>query len=175
MKKLILSVAMGVVLAACSRREGAHQTPPPDTKWVEPFFQDYAAAFRSRSNARLLAKFCVPLTFFTRTGPIVFADEAHLIANLEALLRRYDEIEATDWKSTIKEIRPLGSGMCQVDVEWRFFNPAHDLLFVCDTTYFLAQETKDGGPKVRAVIAHNETERYEQALKRKKSEEEGRK
>src|ERR1700750_3129844 len=81
MNKLILSVAMGVVVAACSRREGAHQHPPPDMKWVEPFFQDYADAFRSRSSARLLAKFCVPLTFFTRTGPLVVADEAHLTAH----------------------------------------------------------------------------------------------
>ncbi|HEV2803673.1 MAG TPA: hypothetical protein VGW57_01965 [Chthoniobacterales bacterium] len=168
MKKLILFVAMGVVLAACSRREGRHETPPPDTKWVEPFFHDYADAFRSRSSARLLAKFSVPLTFLTKTGPIVFQDEAHLSANLDALLRRYDEIEAVDWKYTIKEVRTLSSGIWQIDVEWRFFDPRQELLFACDTSYFIALETK-GGAKVMAVIAHNEVERYEQALKRKKA------
>jgi hypothetical protein len=168
MKKLILSVAIGLVLAACSRREGGHQTPPPDTNRVEPFFQDYADAFHSRSSARLLAKFSVPLTFLTKTGPIVFQDEARLSANLDALLRRYDAIEAVDWKYTIKEARPLGSGICQVDLEWRFFDPRGELLFACDTTYFVAMEAK-GGAQIIAVIAHNEVERYEQALKRKKS------
>jgi hypothetical protein len=169
MKKLILPVVIGLMLAACTRRDGGHQTPPPpDTNWVEPFFQDYADAFRSRSSARLLAKFSVPLTFLTKTGPIVFQDEAHLSANLDALLRRYDEIEAVDWKYRIKELRTLSSGIFQVDLEWRFFDPRHELLFACDTTYFIAMETK-GGAKVMAVIAHNEVERYEQALKRKKA------
>jgi hypothetical protein len=167
MKQLILSLTLCVLLSGCGKQAAVspHQTLS-DTQWVEPFFQDYADAFRSRSSARLLAKFTVPLTFLTKTGPIVFQDEAHLAANLDALLHRYDEIEATDWKYTIKEVRPIGSGICQVDLEWRFFNQQNELLFACDTTYFLAIETK-GGAKVMAVIAHNEIERYEQALKRK--------
>jgi hypothetical protein len=168
MKELILAVTVCVMLAGCGKREGVsrHQTPPPDSQWVETFFQDYAEAFRSRSSARLLAKFSVPLTFLTKTGPIVFQDEAHLAANLDALLHRYDEIEAVNWKYTIKEVRTIGLGICQVDIEWRFFNPRHELLFACDTSYFFAMEAK-GGAKVMAVIAHNEIERYEQALKRK--------
>ena len=170
MKQLILAVTACVALVSCGKRgeDSRNQTLPPDSQWVEPFFQDYTEAFRSRSRPRLLAKFCVPLTFLTKTGPIVLQDEAHVSANLDALLRRYDEIEAVDWKYTIKEVRPLGSGICQVDLQWRFFDPRHELLFACDTTYFVAMEAK-GGAKVMAVIAHNEVERYEQALKRKKS------
>jgi hypothetical protein len=169
MKELILALTACAVLASCRKGEplSRDRTPPADSQWVETFFQDYAEAFRSRSSARLLAKFCLPLTFLTKSGPIVFADEAHLSANLAALLRRYDEIEAVDWKYTIKEVRTLGSGICQVDIEWRFFNPRQELLFACDTTYFIALEAKGGG-KIMAVIAHNESERYEQALKRKK-------
>ena len=158
-------------LAGCEKPhpDSARNPPgPSDTRFVESFFQDYADAFRSKSKPRLLAKFSLPLTFLTKTGPIVFQDEAHLAANLDALLHRYDEIEAVDWKYTIKEVRTIGSGICQADLEWRFFNPGHELLFSCDTTYFLAQEAK-GGAKIMAVIAHNETERYEQALKRKKA------
>jgi hypothetical protein len=64
------------------------------TNWVETFFQDYAEAFRSKSSSRLLAKFCLPLTFLTRSGPIVFIDEERLSANLDALMRRYEQIEA---------------------------------------------------------------------------------
>ena len=170
MKALTLALTVSVVLAACGKRAGVstQQTPPADSQRVESFFQDYAEAFRSRSNARLLAKFSVPLTFLTKTGPIVFQDEAHLSANLDALLRRYDEIEAVDWKYTIKEVRLISSGICQVHIEWRFFNPRQELLFACDTTYFLALEAK-GGVKIMAVIAHNETERYEQALQRRKN------
>jgi hypothetical protein len=40
-------------------------------------------------------------------------------------------------------------------------------LYACDTSYVLAAEAKPGA-RVMAVIAHNEMERYEQALKRKK-------
>ena len=53
-----------------------------------------------------------------------------------------------------------------VEIEWQFFNAGHELLYACDTSYFLAAET-EGGAKVMAVIAHNEIERYEQALKHK--------
>jgi hypothetical protein len=168
MKELILVVTACVLLASCGKRDAGPkpQAPSPDSQWVEPFFRDYAEAFRSRSGARLLPKFSVPLTFLTKTGPIVFRDEAALSANLEALLRRYEEIEAVDWKYTIKEVRSLSPGISQVDVEWRFLDPRHELLFACDTTYFVATEIK-GGPKIMAVIAHNEVERYEQALKRK--------
>lgn len=170
MKELILAVTVLLMLTGCGSRKGVSRSeaPPPDTQWLEPFFQDYAQAFRSRASARLLAKFSVPLTFLSKTGPVVFQDEAYLRANLEALLRRYDEIEAVDWKYTIKRVRTIGSGICQVDVEWQFFNPGRELLFACDTTYFLAMEGK-GGVKIMAVIAHNEVERYEQALKRQRS------
>lgn len=169
MKELILAAILCVALAGCAKRDeiSTHQTPPPDSQWVDAFFHDYAEAFRSRSSARLLAKFSVPLTFLTKTGLVVFQDETRLSANLDALLRRYDEIEAVDWKYTIKQVRTIGSGISQVDLEWRFFNPRHELLFTCDTTYFLAMDAK-AGPKIMAVIAHNETERYEQALKRMK-------
>jgi hypothetical protein len=168
MKELLLAVTLCVMLLSCEKRQAVarHETPSPETQWVEPFFEDYAEAFRSRSSARLLTRFTLPLTFLTKIGPIVFQDEAHLTANLEALLRRYDEIEAVDWKYKVKEVRTIGSGICQADVEWQFLNPSHELLFACDTTYFLAKEAK-GGAKIMAVIAHNEVERYEEALKRK--------
>jgi hypothetical protein len=170
MRGLILAVTVCLVLAGCEKRKTLstqNQTTPQDSQWVETFFQDYAEAFRSRSRARLLAKFCLPLTFLTKTGPIVFQDEEHLSANLDALLRRYEEIQAVDWKYTIKEVRTIGSGIYLVEIEWRFFNPRNELLYACDTSYFLAAEVK-GGAKVMAIIAHNEIERYEQALKRKK-------
>ena len=41
-------------------------------------------------------------------------------------------------------------------------------LSACDTSYFLAAEAK-AGAKVMVIMAHNEIERYEQALKRKKA------
>ena len=170
MRKLFLAMTVCLVLAGCEKREALsthNQTMPQDRHWVETFFQDYAEVFRSKSRTRLLAKFCLPLTFLTKTGPIVFQDEEHLSANLDALLRRYEEIRAVDWKYTIKDVRTLGSGIYLVEIEWRFFDPHNELLYACDTSYFLAVEAK-GGAKVMAIIAHNEIERYEQALKRKK-------
>lgn len=170
MRKLILVMTMCLVLVGCEKRQllSIHdQTLPQDSPWVEIFFQDYAEAFRSKSRDRLLAKFSLPLTFLTKTGPIVFQDEEHLSANLDALMHRYEQIEAVDWKYTIKEVRTIGSGIYLVEIEWRFFNPRNELLYACDTTYFLAAEAK-AGAKVMAIIAHNEIERYEQALKRKK-------
>jgi hypothetical protein len=170
MRELILAMTVCLVLAGCEKRQGLsihNQTVHRDSQWVETFFQDYAEAFRSRSKSRLLAKFCLPLTFLTKTGPIVFQDEEHLSANLDALLRRYEQIEAVDWKYTIKDVRTIGSGIYLVEIEWQFFNPRNELLYACDTSYFLAAEAK-GGAKVMAIIAHNEIERYEQAVKRKK-------
>ena len=170
MRKLILVMTMCLVLAGCEKREvlSTHnQTVQQDSQWVETFFQDYAEAFRSKSRTRLLAKFCLPLTFLTKTGPIVFQDEEHLSANLDALMHRYEQIEAVDWKYTIKDVRTIGSGIYLVKIEWQFFNPRNELLYACDTSYFLAAEAK-GGAKVMAIIAHNEIERYEQAVKRKK-------
>jgi hypothetical protein len=170
MRKLVLALTACLVLAACEKRKvfSTHnQTMPKDSQWVENFFQDYAEAFRSGSRSRLLAKFCLPLTFFTKTGPVVFSDEEHLSANLDALIRRYEQIQAVDWKHTIKDVRPLGSGIYLVEIEWRFFAAGNEPLYACDTSYFLAGEAKPGA-KVMAVIAHNEIERYEQALKRKK-------
>ena len=170
MRELILAMTVCLVLAGCGKREAPstrNQTMPPDNQWVEIFFQDYAEAFRSKSRTRLLAKFSLPLTFLTKTGPIVFQDEEHLSANLDALLRRYEQIQAVDWKYTIKDVRTIGSGIYLVEIEWQFFNAGNELLYACDTSYFLATETK-AGAKVMAVIAHNEIERYEEALKRKK-------
>jgi hypothetical protein len=136
------------------------------TNWVEKFFQDYAEAFRAKSRDRLLAKFCLPLTFLTRSGPIVLNDEERLSANLDALMRRYEEIEAVAWKHTIRDVRAIGSGIHLVEIEWRFFNADNELLYSCDTSYFLGGEA---GAKVMAVIAHNENEEYEKALNRKGS------
>ena len=170
MRELILAMTVCLVLAGCEKRGvlSTHdQTTQHGSQWVETFFQDYAEAFRSRSRARLLAKFCLPLTFLTKTGPIVFQDEEHLWANIDALIHRYDQIQAVDWKYTIKDVRTIGSGIYLVEIEWQFFNPRNDLLYACDTSYFLAAEAK-AGAKVMAIIAHNEIERYEQALKRKK-------
>ena len=170
MRKLILAMTACLVLAGCEKREALstrNQTMLQDRQWVETFFQDYADAFRSKSRTRLLAKFCLPLTFLTKTGPIVFNDEEHLSANLDALIRRYEQIQAVDWKYTIKDVRAIGSGIYLVEMEWQFFDAGNELLYACDTSYFLAAEAK-GGAKVMAVIAHNEIERYEQALKRKK-------
>ena len=170
MRALILALTVCLALAGCKKREvlsTPNQTMPPDSQWVETFFQDYAEAFRSKSRTRLLAKFCLPLTFLTKTGPIVFQDEEQLSANLDALLRRYEQIEAVDWKETIKGVRTVGAGIYLVEIEWQFFSAGHELLYACDTSYLLAAETK-AGAKVMAVIAHNEMERYEQALKRTK-------
>jgi hypothetical protein len=171
MKELIAAMTACLVLAGCKKPEGVStpnpMTPQQNNQWVETFFQDYAEAFRSKSSARLLGKFCLPLTFLTRTGPVVFHDEEHLSVNLDALIRRYEQIEAKDWKYTIKDVRAIGSGIYLVEIEWKFFDAANDLLYACDTSYVLAAEAK-GGAKVMAVIAHNEIERYEQALKRKK-------
>ena len=170
MRELILAITVCLVLVGCEKRAvlSRHdQTIQQSSQWVETFFQDYAEAFRSRSRARLLARFCLPLTFLTKTGPIVFRDEEHLSANLDALMQRYEQIQAVDWKYTIKDVRTIGSGIYLVEIEWKFFNPGNELLYACDTSYVLAAETKDGA-KVMAVIAHNEIERYEQALKRKK-------
>lgn len=170
MRELFLAMTVCLVLAGCEKREALstrNQTTQQDTQWVETFFQDYAEAFRSKSSARLLAKFCLPLTFLTKTGPIVFQDEEHLSANLDALIRRYEQIEAVDWNYTIKDVRTIGAGIYLVEIEWQFFDAGNQLLYACDTSYVLAAETK-GGAKVMAVIAHNEIERYEQALKRKK-------
>lgn len=169
MRELILAMTACLALAACGRTVPStnNQTMQQDSQWVEAFFQDYAEAFRSKSRTRLLAKFCLPLTFLTKTGPIVFQDEERLSANLDALLRRYEQIEAVDWKYTIKDVRTVGSGIYLVEIEWQFFDGRNELLYACDTSYLLAAETK-AGAKVMAVIAHNEMERYEQALKRKK-------
>jgi hypothetical protein len=169
MRELILAITVSLVLAGCEKRAALStpsETKSQDNQWVEPFFQDYAEAFRSKSRTRLLAKFCLPLTFLTKTGPIVFQDEEHLSSNLDALLRRYEQIEAVDWKYTIKDVRPIGAGIYLVEIEWRFLNARNELLYPCDTSYVLAAEAK-AGAKVMAVIAHNEIERYEQALKRK--------
>jgi hypothetical protein len=133
--------------------------------WVEIFFQDYAEAFRGKSRGRLLAKFCLPLTFLTKSGPIVLNDEEHLSANLDALMDRYEQIEAVDWKYAIRNVRAIGSGIHLVEIEWRFFNAYNELLYTCDTSYFLAGEA---GAKVMAIIAHNENEEYEKALNRKR-------
>ena len=134
------------------------------TDLVEKFFQDYAEAFRSKSRGGLLAKFCLPLTFLTKSGPIVFNDEESLSANLDALMRRYEQIEAVEWKHTIRDVRAISSGIYLVEIEWRFFNADNELLYSCDTSYFLAGEA---GAKVMAIIAHNENEEYEKALNRK--------
>jgi hypothetical protein len=170
MRKLIFAVTVYLVLAGGDKRNALSASPPTspqDSQWVEPFFQDYAEAFRSKSRSRLLAKFCLPLTFLTKTGPIVFQDEERLSANLDALLRRYEQIGAVDWKYAIKDVRTIGAGIYLVEIEWQFFNARNELLYACDTSYLLAAEAK-AGAKVMAVIAHNEIERYEQALKRKK-------
>lgn len=170
MRKMILAITVCFLLAGCKKREALstpNESMQQDSQWVETFFQDYAEAFRSKSRTRLLAKFCLPLTFLTKTGPVVFQDEEHLSANLDALLRRYEQIEAVDWKYNIRGVRTIGSGIYLVEIEWQFFNAGNELLYTCDTSYFLAAEAK-GGAKVMAVIAHNEMERYEQALKRKK-------
>ena len=135
--------------------------------WVEEFFQDYADSFRSKSSERLLAKFCFPLTFLTGSSPIAFNDEERLKANLDALMRRYEQIEAVDWNYTIRNVETIGSGIHLVKLEWRFFNADSELLYTCDTSYFLAGEAKTGA-KVMAVIAHHENEEYEKALNRKR-------
>ena len=138
------------------------------TNWVEIFFQDYAEAFRAKASDRLLAKFCLPLTFLTKSGPVVLNDEARLAANLDALMRRYERIEAVDWNYTIRDVRAIGSGIHLVELEWRFFNADNELLYRCDTSYFLAG-AENTDLKVMAIIAHNENEEYEQALQRKGS------
>lgn len=133
--------------------------------WAEIFFEDYSKAFRSKSRGQLLAKFCLPLTFLTKSGPIAFSDEELLSANLDALMRRYEQIGAVDWSYTIGKVQSIGSGIHQVEVEWQFFNAQNELLYTCDTSYILAGAAA-GGAKVMAIIAHNESEEYEKALNR---------
>ena len=169
MRTIVFTALLCLFLAGCEKQEppsASKSSSPPDTQFVESFFQDYADAFRSKSKPRLLAKFSLPLTFLTKSGPIVFQDEEHFSANLEALLRRYEQIQAVDFKHRIKEVRSIGAGILLADLEWQFFDPRGELLYACDTTYLLASEAKPS-PKVMAVIAHNEVERYEEALKRK--------
>lgn len=137
-----------------------------NAKWVDDFFQDYAQAFRTKSIDKLLAKFCVPLTFLTKDGPVAFNDRARLAANVEALILRYERIGAIDWNYTIKDVRAIGDGIHLVNLEWRFFDARHELLYGCVTSYILAADPKTGA-KVMAVIAHNENEEYEKALKRR--------
>jgi hypothetical protein len=137
------------------------------TTWVEQFFQDYAAAFRAPSGGSLLTKFCLPLTFLTKSGPVAFNDEASLVANLAALMHRYEQIEAVDWQYTIRDVRAIGDGIHLVELEWRFFNADNELLYSCDTSYVLAGAAQTDA-KVMAIIAHNENEAYEQALQRKR-------
>jgi hypothetical protein len=134
------------------------------TNWVEKFFQDYADAFKAQSSSTLLAKFYLPLTFLTKSGPIVIGDDEHLSDNLDELKHRYEQIGAVDWNYEIKSVRAVGSGIHLVDIEWRFFNASHELLYACETSYFLAGEAS---AKVMAIIAHNEHEEYEKALNRK--------
>ena len=135
--------------------------------WVEIFFQDYAEAFRVKSSSSLLAKFCLPLTFFTKSGPVVLHDEAHLAANLAALMRRYEQIGAVAWHYTVKDVRAIGSGIHLVELEWRFCNADNELLYACDTSYVLAGEAQ-AGAKVMGVIAHNENDEYQKALDRRR-------
>ena len=173
MRPLLVTVML--VLVAGLGDAGASTDPTPsvpapdqnNAKWVDEFFQDYTQAFRSKSTERLLAKFCLPLTFLTKDGPIAFNDQARLAANLDALLRRYERIGAIDWSYTIKDVRAIGDGIHLVRLEWNFFDARHDLLYGCATSYILAGDAKTG-VKVMAVIAHNETEEYDKALKRKR-------
>jgi hypothetical protein len=136
------------------------------TNWAEGFFQDYADAFRANSKGRLLSKFFLPLTFLTNSGPVALNDEERLSANLDALMRRYEQIEAVEWKYTIRGVRAIGAGIHMVEIEWRFYNAKGELLYSCDTSYILAGEAKTEA-KVMAIIAHNENEEYEKALSRK--------
>jgi hypothetical protein len=64
-------------------------------------------------------------------------------------------------------VRAIGDGIHLVRLEWNFFDAGHDLLYACATSYILAGDAKTG-VKVMAVIAHNENEEYDKALKRKK-------
>jgi hypothetical protein len=136
------------------------------TSWVEKFFQDYAEAFRSKSRGRLLAKFCLPLTFLTKSGPIALNDEDSLSANMDALMRRCEKIGAVDWKYTIRDVRAIGAGIHLVEIEWRIFTAYNELLYSCDTSYILGGEVNTD-VKVMTIIAHNENEGYEKALNRK--------
>lgn len=134
--------------------------------WVDDFFRDYAEAFRARSTDRLLAKFALPLTFLTKGGPIAFNDRDRLAANVDALIHRYERIGAADYAYTIKDVRTMGDGIELIKLEWRFLDARDELIYACDTTYILAHDAK-APAKVMAVVAHNENEEYEKALKRK--------
>ncbi len=163
---LVLVIRLGGASASTDSSPSVGGVDQKNVEWVDEFFQDYAQAFRSNSADRLLAKFCLPLTFLTKDGPIAFNDQARLAVNLEALMRRYERIGAIDWSHTIKDVRAIGDGIHLARLEWKFFNARHELLYACTTSYILAGDTKTGA-KVMAVIAHNENEEYEKALKRK--------
>ena len=173
MRALIVTVLL-ILFARLGEGEAVSDAAPSVTaadqnnvKWIDAFFQDYAEAFRAKSKDRLLAKFCVPLTFLTKNGPIAFNDQTRLAANLDALMQRYERIEAVDWTYTIKDVREIGDGIHLVGLDWKFFDARHELLYACATSYILAGDAKTG-VKVMAVIAHNENEEYDKALKRKR-------
>jgi hypothetical protein len=113
-----------------------------------------------------LAKFSVPLTFLTKNGPVVLDDEDRLSANMDALTRRYEQIGAIEWKYSIRKAQVISRGIHLIDLEWRFFNSDNELLYACDTSYFVAGETNMEA-KVMAIIAHNENDEYQKALDRK--------
>jgi hypothetical protein len=133
--------------------------------WINRFFEGYAEAFRSRDNDAILSRFCLPLTFLTKEGPVSL-DKQRLEANICLLIDRYDSVCAVDWRHTVKDIRMLGVGIALVDLEWRFFDKEKSLLYSCFTSYFIAGES-EAEAKIMAIIAHNENEEYQKALNRK--------
>jgi hypothetical protein len=135
--------------------------------WIDKFFEDYAEAFRSNSKASILEKFTVPLVFLAKNGPTTLSDVESLSANVDTLMSRYQQIGAVDFKFAIRIARSIGSGIHMVEVEWRFFNADSELLYACDTSYFLAGET-GADAKVMAVIAHSENDEYQKALSQKR-------
>ena len=136
------------------------------TGWIDKFFEDYAGAFRSNSKAGILQKFTIPLIFLAPHGPIVLNDVERVSANLDVLLTRYQQIGAVDFKYAIGNAKRIGSGIHLIEVEWQFLDAAGELIYACNTSYFLAGENS-ADAKVMGLIAHNENNEYQKALSRK--------
>jgi hypothetical protein len=134
--------------------------------WIDKFFEDYAEAFRSNSKAAILEKFTLPLIFLAPNGPIALNDIECLSANLDTLMSRYQQIGAVDFKYAIGNAQRIGSGIHLIEVEWQFIDAGGELIYACNTSYFLAGQTH-ADARVMAVIAHNENEEYDKALNRK--------
>jgi hypothetical protein len=128
---------------------------------IDTFFDSYAAAFRGDEAEALLEMFHVPFSFMTGQGAMVL-DAEGLRTNMAALMERYRRLGAVDWRYVVERVTELGSGISLARVGWTFLDGQGEVLYRCDTSYFL---TASAGlnARVMAIIPHNELEEYQKA------------